>query len=462
MATKKSSNNKRTKSKRRSYRTKAQKQEKARRDSIRDEIILIVTFILSILLLLSNFDLSGKVGEAISKVTFGLFGFIGHLMPIILFCLVVFIVANKGNKVAYGKTISFLILMASLSAFIQLLSSNKTYETLGRYYEVSSVNKSGGGVIGGSLLQLIHPQFGTVGSYVIIIGIIMISLLFLTGKTLFTYMAKKGRKSINEFRQEQLAKIDRSEEKDFINNKITSETSNSKRNSSPRTFLIKDKIKNFTSKKQENTVKKQEESQQNINQESGQNQNNLNQGKQVFSMEEIKPEVVDLFDIPIHRAETHNDDIFDDTDINEKESNTDNKSTTSNRKSKENEKSTTSTRKSLQNGKSSDGDLEKLQLDQSIDEKKKYIFPPNTLLMKPQRKTKVVSDSTLKQTALKLQETLESFGVGVTINNVSCGPSVTRYELQPEQGVKVSKITSLADDIKLNLAVSDIDRKSVV
>ena len=47
-------------------------------------------------------------------------------------------------------------------------------------------------------------------------------------------------------------------------------------------------------------------------------------------------------------------------------------------------------------------------------------------------------------------------GVNVTITNISCGPAVTRYELQPEMGVKVSKIVNLADDIKLNLAAADI------
>ena len=57
---------------------------------------------------------------------------------------------------------------------------------------------------------------------------------------------------------------------------------------------------------------------------------------------------------------------------------------------------------------------------------------------------------------MKLQQTLQNFGVHVTVTNVSCGPSVTRYELQPEMGVKVSKIVGLADDIKLNLAAADI------
>ena len=66
------------------------------------------------------------------------------------------------------------------------------------------------------------------------------------------------------------------------------------------------------------------------------------------------------------------------------------------------------------------------------------------------------SDLHLRETAKKLQKTLQTFGVNVTITNISCGPSVTRYELQPELGVKVSKIVGLADDIKLNLAAADI------
>jgi len=65
-------------------------------------------------------------------------------------------------------------------------------------------------------------------------------------------------------------------------------------------------------------------------------------------------------------------------------------------------------------------------------------------------------DAELKATAVKLQQTLQNFGVGVTVTDISCGPSVTRYELQPEQGVKVSRIVALSDDIKLNLAAADI------
>ena len=62
----------------------------------------------------------------------------------------------------------------------------------------------------------------------------------------------------------------------------------------------------------------------------------------------------------------------------------------------------------------------------------------------------------MRETAAKLQQTLKTFGVNVTVTNVSCGPAVTRYEVQPEMGVKVSKIVGLADDLKLNLAAADI------
>ncbi len=84
-----------------------------------------------------------------------------------------------------------------------------------------------------------------------------------------------------------------------------------------------------------------------------------------------------------------------------------------------------------------------------------YVKPPMNLLKQGSKKMKN-RDAELRETAVKLQRTLQNFGVGVTVTNISCGPSVTRYELTPEQGVKVSRIVSLTDDIKLNLAAADV------
>ena len=87
---------------------------------------------------------------------------------------------------------------------------------------------------------------------------------------------------------------------------------------------------------------------------------------------------------------------------------------------------------------------------------RKYSFPPFSLMTKVQQEHSPESDNELRETAFRLQETLRTFGVNVTISDISQGPSITRYELQPEQGVKVSRIVNLADDIKLSLAATDI------
>ena len=94
----------------------------------------------------------------------------------------------------------------------------------------------------------------------------------------------------------------------------------------------------------------------------------------------------------------------------------------------------------------------------AYEEPKEYIFPSTDLLTPGTASGKGREElaRSMQETADKLKRTLQDFGVGVTITNISRGPSVTRYELQPEQGVKVSKIVNLSDDIKLNLAAEDI------
>ncbi len=104
-------------------------------------------------------------------------------------------------------------------------------------------------------------------------------------------------------------------------------------------------------------------------------------------------------------------------------------------------------------------DSDNLKVQQEILRKKAaarpYRFPPLELLKKGGVQD-TDSREEIRKNALTLQQTLKSFGVGVTVTNVSVGPAVTRYELQPEQGVKVSKIVALTNDIKMRLAAADI------
>lgn len=87
---------------------------------------------------------------------------------------------------------------------------------------------------------------------------------------------------------------------------------------------------------------------------------------------------------------------------------------------------------------------------------KQHVFPPLDLLQKPNLPDETDTQGELATTAQRLQMTLDSFKVDARVTNASRGPQVTRFEVQPEPGVKVSKITGLADDIKLNLAAQSI------
>ena len=105
--------------------------------------------------------------------------------------------------------------------------------------------------------------------------------------------------------------------------------------------------------------------------------------------------------------------------------------------------------------------VEKVKKDEIIEEpeeseKRVYLLPPIDCLNMPKESNAANIEAELKQTAQKLEDTLSSFGVETRTVGICSGPSVTRYEIQPAAGVKISKITNLADDIALNLAASGV------
>ena len=98
-----------------------------------------------------------------------------------------------------------------------------------------------------------------------------------------------------------------------------------------------------------------------------------------------------------------------------------------------------------------------LNLEHSIAiEEENYEYPPLDILKRTDKTSLKGGTEKLKNTATKLQKTLYSFGVQAKVENVTVGPAITRYELKPAEGVRVSKIANLADDIALNLAAETI------
>ncbi len=96
------------------------------------------------------------------------------------------------------------------------------------------------------------------------------------------------------------------------------------------------------------------------------------------------------------------------------------------------------------------------QIKKVVHNRSDYKAPDINLLKRNDKKGEGDSNNYLKETALKLQDTLKVFGVGASVTDISQGPSVTRYELSLDTGVKVNKILNLQEDLKLNMAAEDI------
>lgn len=475
-----------------------------------DEITLIISLVISLLLILSNFNLSGSFGKAINGLTFGLFGFAAYLLPFFLFFGIAFYLANRGNPIALRKLISAIILGIIFTAFIQLIIVGYSSDVkLAEYYIKSAKLKNGGGIIGGLLCRLLYPLFGAVGTYVILIAFMIISFMFITGKALFAYLSSKSEESLNHMRERRMQLEDEEiYDKDMDEETVprrkartvllkktdasaavqNSESSNNPDKNSENGFLNrlkkkkpklnqedKSTVSNFDMEEitsgsvsdisiqrgglytegtsADDKINSYEEQ---MKLKFGKNSEEVNGVQTNEERPGIDDDIARLLhaaneDAKIQDKETHTELLINDKQLNMTSNHPDDAAESADFAGNPTGKSE---KKSINS--ESGSNAADIKINQNQGEKKEYIFPPLNLLSKPKHDAKGMSDRDLKETALKLQKTLESFGVRVTVTNVSCGPAVTRYELQPEQGVKVSRITGLADDIKLNLAAADV------
>lgn len=395
--------------------------------SMESEIFLWIVLAVSVVLLISNFGVGGSVGNAISSFFFGLVGLVCYPLPIFLFLGVAFVIANKRNPRAYRKMAGFVLLFLAVCLFLQLVTEGAVYERdFMAYYRVSAEYKTGGGLLGGALSRLLVQAFGTVGTYVITVIAMMISFVLITQKSMFDMIKEFSRKM---YRRAAERKAQRQEEL-----KARQEEQAEKEQQQERRKKRKERTEDFL-KETEVNLPEQERKRKKEPKASRKKAKEQEVSGDILLDEPFVPENA----FPIHRAEELVQDLEEIVPPPEEEKET----------SKKNPRSS------------------KAEIEQGIHEvseeialkeaevKKAYEFPPMELLKKG-KQTGGDSDAHLRETAGKLQETLHNFGVNVSITNVSCGPTVTRYELQPEQGVKVSKIVGLTDDIKLNLAATDI------
>ena len=429
------------------------------RDEIRGEIIILGLLAVCILLVLSNFGLGGIVGKTVSSVVFGIFGFMAYFLPFILFGAVAFGISNKGNSHAYIKLGAVAALFLILCGMIELLfHPYDKNATLFSYYVASSEHKNAGGFAGGCLIRLFCPLFGKIGAGVILVVLGIISIILITERSLLSPIGRKSKVAYEEAKRkrQETAVIRTKERERKERERQTAQETEESGAGVPGGKEKKARGVSFA------TTLLHGEGEEEVPQERKSRRRRKSPEIQELTPEGAVPDGGDSEEsdpgrFVINRAEplTAEETEMTGTERSAEEGVPDAMQMPSDPQEIPARRNRKNTKENAQAVAAETASVEQSVRAMEEQPQKIYRIPPLNLLVKG-KKGGGDSDAHLRATALKLEQTLQNFGVGVHVTNASCGPSVTRYELQPEQGVKVSKIVGLADDIKLNLAVADL------
>lgn len=434
--------------------TKKERMEQmAKEEAFRTEVILWVIVAIALLLFVSNLGFGGIVGQAVSGVLFGVFGLIAYVLPILILVVSFFAVSNKGNFHASVKIAAGVVFVAFFCLFLSLAGSGREYYEPMKAYTYSATERAGGGIVGGALAYVMGKAFGVIGSYIIDFIVLIICLVLITERSALKGMQKGGQKvyesakesnerykEYREYKNEERRKrrMDHKVSGVSIDTKISDQKESGVGTSDEIGELHANPNVDLPDISQESKVR-------------------LSSGEDTL-FEPQKASVQPLISGEITASEpVISGDYMHENPVAEPES-------ADPKPGKQtSEEVPTVAEHTKRKARASEEEIQKEIADvvqemapAAAQPEKKYVFPPVALLKAGSGKKSANTESQLRETANKLQQTLKTFGVNVTVTNISCGPAVTRYEIQPEMGVKVSKIVGLADDIKLNLAAADI------
>ena len=406
------------------------------------EIVFLALFVFAILSLLSLFQMCGVFGKGLSALLFGLLGALAYVFPVYLVVTAGLYLANAKNQRLRHKVWYSAGIYWSVCGLFQWVV-NDPVQNVWEVYTVCAENHGGGGFFGGILSFELARVLGRAGSFIVILALFLLFFMLLSKKLIFS--------SIQQMYKE------RETDEDYYYEEPEPVYSRG-RQMSTYTF---DKEETSKAKPKKETRKKRAKKAEAEIQE---DKNKLPQKeiKPEAQMEEVVPEVQDLSEIniirggeePVRESSVYEKELEEKFGASKKiqsEPNTHTKTDTVDEPVKQKKEPVKITKEDKKEMDAVHKDLSKAATEQIP-----YRFPSLDLLNKPKSNGKRMDNSELRATAAKLQSTLDSFGVRVKMGDISLGPSVTRYELIPEQGVKVSRITGLSDDIKLSLAASDI------
>ena len=386
------------------------KRGRKKKKQINQNVFVAVMIVTSILLAVLIYTNSGFIGEHLSPFLGGMMGYIKYILPIGLFALSIY-VAYQGETSWGKKILQFSLILLSISIIMNVyeinqgnvvISGRDFQNVLGQFYDLGAEGIGGGAIASIFTMPLIE-LLGQLGTVILMAGVIIALTISMFG-------------------------ID-------VVNRISAIIDDASERKSPKyahSIENEEKIIGVENKKETKKERKLREQ--------------LEKEKAALDVEQLQiklngtePEKTKLFDFD--KVGKNNKKVVKEQEVKEKQSPEFIEDPLFKTQEEQKEEKT----------------KEVLQLEHTLTvEDDNYEFPPLNLLSEGDSKGVKGGKKALADTASKLQKTLYSFGVSAKVENVSVGPAITRYELKPAEGVRVSKIANLADDIALNLAAKTI------
>ena len=386
------------------------KRGRKKKKQINQNVFVAVMIVTSILLAVLIYTNSGFIGEHLSPFLGGMMGYIKYILPIGLFALSIY-VAYQGETSWGKKILQFSLILLSISIIMNVyeinqgnvvISGRDFQNVLGQFYDLGAEGIGGGAIASIFTMPLIE-LLGQLGTVILMAGVIIALTISMFG-------------------------ID-------VVNRISAIIDDASERKSPKDAHSRENEEKIIWLENKKETKKERRLREQLEKEKAA----LDVEKLQIKLNGTEPEKTKLFDFD--KVGKNNKKVVKEQEVKEKQSPEFIEDPLFKTQEEQKEEKT----------------KEVLQLEHTLTvEDDNYEFPPLNLLSEGDSKGVKGGKKALADTASKLQKTLYSFGVSAKVENVSVGPAITRYELKPAEGVRVSKIANLADDIALNLAAKTI------
>ena len=399
--------------------TKRKNNKRTKKRASNIDMAIVTLIILSVLLCVLIYGKSGIIGIKLNEILGGMMGIIKYILPIGTFAIGIKL-ALDDDEYLTAKLTQYAILLISIAVLMSAWQINSGEMTIldkdmltivKDAYNFGTQDK-GGGALGAILATPLANLLSPVGAIILCVGIVIMLAVFTFGINISEIINNFVEKTEEE-REERL------ERKQHIKEEKQKNKQESKQEI-------------LENRKKSKEMQKEQLRKEALEEEDVGEQIKINFGGRILEEEDKKGR---------KKYDHKDDDLIPLT----KETKSTQPDVIENNLFRQEEE------------KKEDRTKEVLQLEHAmIVEDENYEYPPIELLSKPDKKKLKGGAKALTDTATKLQKTLYSFGVSAKVENVSVGPAITRYELKPAEGVRVSKIANLADDIALNLAAETI------